>query len=261
MFDLPPPDDDGLLIPGVKPWSADKHYFLRRYVDAFTTAMKEHWAELHYVDLFAGAGIERVEGRGLDWGSPLIAAQAPKKFTRLHVGEYAKGKFDAMKTRLARFSQPQSPQVLRGDANRVVSDVVKTIPVRSLSLAFLDPYGLHLHYDTIRRLAERSVDLIIFFPDHIDAIRNWQAYYADNPESNLDRVLGTGEWRGRKASTPPDRWIDVLRELYQEQLGLLGYKWFQYERITRQDGRPLYRLIFCSRHPLGGQIWARTSSK
>ncbi|HEY7120544.1 MAG TPA: three-Cys-motif partner protein TcmP [Tepidisphaeraceae bacterium] len=260
MFDLQPPRDDGLLTPLVKPWSSDKHYFLRRYIDAFTTAMKRKW-ELHYVDLFAGAGIEDVKGRGLDWGSPLIAAQAPHQFSRLHVNEYAEDRFNALAARLARFQQPSRPQLLRGDANQIVGQIVKLIPAKSLSLAFLDPYGLHLHYSTVRQLADRAIDLIIFFPDHIDALRNWRAYYADNPESNLDLVLGTGEWRERKASTPRDRWVDVLRQLYEEQLRRLGYIEFHYERICRPDGRHLYRLIFCSRHPIGGQIWTGTSSK
>jgi three-Cys-motif partner protein len=261
MFQLQQPADDGLLIPKVKPWSLDKHYFLQRYIDAFTTAMRDKW-QLHYIDLFAGAGIELVEGEGLHWGSPLIAAQSPHRFAQLHVNELAASKLIALKQRLSRFPQPGEPQVLHGDANLVASQTIATIPRRNaLTLAFLDPYGLHLRYDTVRQLSEREVDLIIFFPDHIDALRNWQAYYANNPESNLDLVLGTGEWRERKVATPPDRWVDVLRGLYEEQLKKLGFCEFRYERIRRTDNRPLYRLIFCSRSPTGGKIWSGTASK
>jgi hypothetical protein len=46
----------------VGPWSAAKHHFLRRYIDAFTTAMRaKGWRGLNYIDLFASAGIERIE--------------------------------------------------------------------------------------------------------------------------------------------------------------------------------------------------------
>lgn len=63
MPELPPPDDDGLIIPEVGEWSRDKHHFLRRYIHAFTTAMKDKgWSGLHYIDLFAGAGMERIKG-------------------------------------------------------------------------------------------------------------------------------------------------------------------------------------------------------
>lgn len=74
MPDLKPPQDDGLYIPDVGQWSRDKHYFLMRYMDAFTNSMKnKKWDSLHYIDLFAGAGIERLEtSQELDWGSPLI---------------------------------------------------------------------------------------------------------------------------------------------------------------------------------------------
>jgi three-Cys-motif partner protein len=223
--------------------------------------MRNKWPELHYVDLFAGAGIERVEDLGLDWGSPLIGAQAPYRFTRLHLCEWDKEKFDALVIRIAAVSQPQPPQLIRGDANVSVTEIVATLPPRSLSLAFLDPYGLHLHYRTVQQLASRKADLIIFFPDHLDALRNWEAYYAGDPESNLDLFLGTGEWRARKAQTPPDRWIEILREIYEQQLRKLGYTEFEYERIRRSDGRPLYRLIFCSRDKMGGRIWRGISQK
>ena len=65
MFDMPTPKDDGLFIPEVGEWSKDKHYFLARYIDAFTTAMKnKKWSGLHYIDLFAGAGVERLKDSG-----------------------------------------------------------------------------------------------------------------------------------------------------------------------------------------------------
>jgi len=76
MLELPKPEDDGLVIPEVGEWSREKHHFLLRYIDAFTTAMRpKRWNGLYYIDLFAGAGIERLKRPArLDWGSPLIAA-------------------------------------------------------------------------------------------------------------------------------------------------------------------------------------------
>jgi three-Cys-motif partner protein len=106
MFDLPSPVDDGLYTPEVGPWSVHKHHFLRRYVDAFTTAMTpKRWTGLHYVDLFASAGVERIKGTGkLDWGSPLIAAQAPHRFSQLHLCDEKRRAVNALTTRLERFS-------------------------------------------------------------------------------------------------------------------------------------------------------------
>ena len=70
------PVDDGQYIPTVGQWSSDKHYYLSRYLDAFTTSMRKKWNSLHYIDLFAGAGIERLEeSKVLEWGSPILACE------------------------------------------------------------------------------------------------------------------------------------------------------------------------------------------
>ena len=99
----PEPVEDGLVTPEVGAWSKSKHHFLRRYIYAFTTAMKSHWSQLHYIDLFAGAGIERLRGGGLEWGSPLLAALTDNPFTRLHLCEIDEERVAALRQRLAAF--------------------------------------------------------------------------------------------------------------------------------------------------------------
>jgi three-Cys-motif partner protein len=198
---------------------------------------------------------------GLDWGSPLIAAQAPNRFSQLHCCELRRRAFDALSKRLARFEQPQTPQLLLGDANERVAEIVKTIPSRSLSLAFLDPYGLHLWFDTLKRLSERRTDLIIFFPDRLDALRNWENVYAGKPDSNLNKVLGVDSWHEALMANPRDKWAEVLRKIYEEQIRRLGYQHIDYERICFEGGKPLYLLIFCCEDKIGGDIWRRIAAK
>ena len=139
MLELPHPKDDGLFIPTVGEWSHDKHYFLMRYIDAFTTSMKnKNWAGLHYIDLFAGAGIEKLETSGkLEWGSAMIAAQAG--FTQLHLCEMDKRNHEALKSRVYKI-RPDA-QILIGDANEKITEIVEQIPSGTLSLAFLDEDG------------------------------------------------------------------------------------------------------------------------
>jgi three-Cys-motif partner protein len=264
-FELPPPADDGLFIPDVGIWSRDKHHFLRRYLHAFTEAMKrKRWDGLHYVDLFAGAGIERLididkKPAGLDWGSPLIAAQIPFSFHGLHIAEGDKDRYAALSARLARFQAHSWSNLTHGNANAVVKEIIAHIPPRALSVAFLDPYGFNLHFDTIRQLASRPMDLIIYFPDRVDALRNWGRYEAEE-SSLLDLALGGIDWRTAKKNAAPDRWVDVLTDLYLRQLRTLGYVEFEQERI-RAGSQPLYKLIFCSKHAAGGKIWRGVSKR
>jgi three-Cys-motif partner protein len=263
VFELAPPEPDGLYTPQVGSWSSHKHHFPQRYIDIFTTGMKHKpWGGgLHYVDLFAGAGVEDVEGIGLQWGSPLIAAQATNRFARLHLGDVSGRTFAALKARVERIPQPQSPQLLQGDVNALVGQVVAAIPPKgTLSLAFLDPYGLHLSFDTLRCLAQRRTDSIIFFPDSVDAIRNWKIYL-DKADSNLDRVIGNPTWREIHNVSSPHSWASKLREVYVEQIKTLGYGFFDFERIARPDGVFLYQLIFCTRHSRGAEFWRKIATK
>jgi three-Cys-motif partner protein len=103
------------------------------------------------------------------------------------------------------------------------------------------------------------MDLIIFFPDHSDDLRNWKALYEEDFDSNLDLVLGYAPWRQEKQRTPPDGWSDMLTRIYETQIRTLGYQHFDYNRICRTDGRRLYKLIFCSKDKAGGIIWNNTS--
>lgn len=260
MYQLDPPDDDGLYVPSVKEHSKDKHYFLSRYINAFTTSMKGKWSGLHYIDLFAGAGIERLNESGtLDWGSPLIAAQAPHPFTALHLCEKNKRKYEALVQRIHRLGLDS--QILRGDANEKIHEIMRTMPPKTLSLAFLDPYGLHLEFETIKRLSDIRADLIIFFPDRLDALRNWDRHYLNDPDSNLDRCLGGGaDWRSILDSAPQNHLAEALRELYVKQIGSLGYTEFRYQRIEAK-GHPLYVLILCSRSKIAAKLWSGISGK
>ena len=261
MFELPSPKDDGLYIPTVGEWSRDKHYFLMRYIDIFTTAMKGKWKGLHYIDLFAGAGIERIRGSNeLCWGSPMIAVYAPKPFDRLHLCELNPKKYHALEKRIT-IKRPDS-QILKGDANEKVHDIAKEIPRGTLSLAFLDPYSLRIDFETLKVLASKKADLIIFFPDRLDILRNWKHYYYSDQNSKLDRHLGMdSDWRSALDNAPPNNRVEVLRKFYVQRLKHnLGYPHIGHERIPSQ-GRPLYYLVFCTRSEVGAKFWREISRK
>jgi len=221
--------------------------------------MTGKWGSLHYIDLFASAGIEKLKESGeLNWGSPMIAAQARKPFDRLHLCELRRNRHKALMERVGRIRDDS--QILQGDANENVPAIANCIPKNSLSLAFLYPYGLHLDYTTLETLADIRADLIIFFPDRLDALRNWEHTYLDNPESNLDRCLGSGaDWRLLILESPAERRAETLRNLYVRQIReRLGYNYFEYQRISYRN-HPLYILIFCSRHERGAELWRNVS--
>lgn len=259
--------EDGLPVREVGPWSRDKHHYLRRYIFAFTTAMKgkPSWRGLGYIDLFCGPGLCRLRDSDEEIdGSPLIALASPKPFDVFVFVDKSRDAIEALEKRFADRCASVVPYTRVGDCNEEIEDIVRELPADFLYLAFIDPTGLHIHFDTIRALVQqRRVDLIISWMDHLDLLRNVDEYYYHDPDSNLDYALGKDlDWRreydallNRDAAHKSRFFLD----LYQRQLASLGYHFGVHHRISGVV--PFYLLLFASRHDLGVKLWNQTSKK
>jgi len=262
--------DDGLPTRMAGTWTEEKLWWWNRYIEITTTALvgRAEWPNtLVYVDLFAGPGILKRKGSGLRLpGSPVIAANAPKRFEVLLFCEKRKKLADACKARLASHGAMDRSVVFVGDCNVCVSELCQRIPRSSLTLAFIDPTGLHANFNTIDVLtSNQQVDLLILFADYMDIIRN-VAVYANQGHSNLDDVLGPGNnwrelWRNLTIQDPSNL-SKLFIEIYRDQLRKhMGYKVFADEPIGPPQGPPLYRLMFASRHKLGLKFWKISTAR
>jgi three-Cys-motif partner protein len=228
---------------------------------------KPAWSSgLVYVDLFCGPGICTIEGSGKRIpGSPLIAANAPKKFSRMLLCEMQPELAAACETRLKAFGGAPPFEVFCGDCNVEIHRVTSRIPHGALTLALLDPTGLHVHMETVRVLAAAgAVDLLVLFPDAVDVVRNVELYFKRN-DSNLDLALGAGsDWRNRflelgNADGPRIR--ELFERIYREQLeSVAGYAFFGNKRIAGGKG-PLYRLVYASKNERGLDFWEKSVAK
>jgi three-Cys-motif partner protein len=261
--------DDGLPTRESGHWTEQKLFLWNRYIDITTRAMvgNPHWpGGLVYVDLFAGPGVCQLkETERRIPGSPIIAASAPKSFSRILLCEKDPALVAACRNRLGRTVAAKRVQFFEGNCNERVVDVARQIPHRSLTLAFIDPTGLHADFTTIATLADVGrVDLLVLFADAYDANRNIMTYY-DKADSNLDRVLGPdSHWRDHWDSLQvrdSSSIRNLLSEIYQAQLKTnLGYKVFGEYRITCRRGA-LYRLIYASKHERGLEFWDKINRK
>lgn len=234
-------EDDRLPVREAGSWTLDKLYFWHRYIEITTQALGKHpsWPQgLIYVDLFGGPGICLEKTSHLRApGSALVASQAMKPFRRIIVCEQDAETADACRARLSRLSRATDFVVLQGDCNALVHDVVALIPTGALTLAFVDPTGLHTNFTTIHTLTGgRAVDLLILFPDSVDIVRNFEIYF-ETPDSNLDRVLGPAvNWR-RDYSQLPRHDSLALREYFAEV----------YKRQLRISGTSISAIAWCRR--------------
>jgi three-Cys-motif partner protein len=217
---------------------------------------------LVYVDLFGGAGVcaSKEAPTKRFPGSAIIAAHAAKPFRKIIVCEQNRRLAKACRTRLDATAVADRCEVLVGDCNALVHEVVQKIPQRALTLVFVDPTGLDAQFKTIQVLAKNSrADFVVLFADAVDISRNVEHVYRSNPNSNLDQFLGPGiDWReelgGLKHSNSVTR-RKLFADIYKRQLErLLGYKYFG-KKVMKRGGRPLYRLVYASNNKLGLKFW------
>jgi hypothetical protein len=139
-----------------------------------------------------------------------------------------------------------------------------------LSLAVIDPTGLHIKFETLQKMTEHlRIDLIITFPEGMDIKRNLSKYMKQS-HSILDDYIGDEDWRQLFPKDVKD--INQLTSshieenligYYRKNLGKLGYEEIRSgdEILIRssQKNLPLYYLLFASKHRLGHTFWNKIS--
>jgi len=264
-------EDDGLPTwKNAGKWTEDKLYFWYRYLDITTTAMGEKPAwpgGLAYVDLFAGTGVCTLKRSGNRIpGSVLIAANMGKPFSAIIACERNPAHADACRKRLERTRVAERCHVLLGDCNELVDRVVSMIPSNALTLAFVDPPGLDVHFSTVETLAMRArTDFVVLFADGMDISRNAEHVYRKDPNSELDRFLGPDSgWRETLDNLANPNGLTRRRcfaDIYTSQLRrLLGYDYCE-DNTIYDRAQPLYKLIYFSRHKRGLEFWRKAVKK
>ena len=271
------PQDDGLLMRETGAWAAEKLDYLARYIDVFETAMRRKWPVRNYVDLLAGPGKNIVRDSGtILLGSPLLALTATYPFTGYFFTDRLDENTKALQQRCTASPHSQRVDIRTGDCNDLVDDIVAHIRQddwRSLNLAFLDPEGMELRWETVTNLATvRRMDLIINYPEG-GLNRYMPKAFGKADQTKVDDFFGDRAWReiyhDWQNSGAPLGLHRRLMDFYKERLQELGYTEFRQvdqggdEPLIRNVRRraPLYRLLFASKHLLGHDFWHKVTRR
>lgn len=253
------PDDDGLPARCVNEWSDEKLFYLRNYAGIFSKGMSKKWANRVYLDLFAGAGRYRVKPAGrFESGSPLIALGLP--FTHYYFCDLSADVTATLDQRVKKvIHEDQYARVFTGDANVVVHELrrqVTNLGPKTLSLAFIDPPGTQIRFESIKTLSDKlPMDLLINFPLGMNINRqHWHRRAAGDDE--FDAYFGTSRWRDARDGRE-------LLALYKEQLQMLGYRCMDSDLTirNRRKNQRLYVLILASKHPRGDEFWKKATHR
>jgi three-Cys-motif partner protein len=248
---------DGLPVRVVQPWAKDKLDYLSKYIDIFTTSMKDKWTRRVYVDLFSGPGRSLVDGTDEEIdGSPLIAAAAKNPFTGLYFNDIDPQATDALTQRFG--LTPAAPTTIRTlDCNDAAADAASTLFAArgTLGLAFIDPTAFQVGFDAVRTLTTgRPIDVIV------TVMTSYMKRFLDHPSfSNpLDEYFGSSDWQSLIQAKNAGEQVTsrALLNHYEERLRTLGYRYFNDEaRIVNSKEATIYHLVFASKDPLAEKFF------
>jgi three-Cys-motif partner protein len=270
MVDVEAPDESERPHSFGNVHTARKLELLGAYLPAYTTAIGARF-NLHYVDAFAGTGacyIKTPSGRLLVPGSASLAIGCEPRFRRLVFIEMSPRKVRALQ-RLKERTPDRNIEIIRDDANVALPTLVEQLDRRNdRALAFLDPFGMHVAWETLQEIARSGiVDVWYLFPLfglYRQATRDAAATDADK-QASLTRILGTDEWRAAfYARTAPDLFGDTSEKRIVEVPEMLAWVRKRLELIfpavlepyvfrqtttSGKAGAPLFALFFLVSNP------------
>ena len=265
-------------------WSEIKLDIIKEYANAFTKIMKKQdWCDGYvYIDAFAGAGvhISRRTGEFIP-GSPLNALEIENPFTEYHFIDIDKIKAEALEN-LTR--ERPNISIYPEDCNEsLVRKIFPSLQYKSKkrALCILDPYGLHLYWETIMEAAKlRTTEIFLNFPI-MDMNRNvlHKDLLSADPEQiqRMNRFCGSEEWQ--KILYKEDMQMGLFGDTYRTKIVDSNTKlgdWFRVERLKKaagfkfvpepvlmrnSKGGPLFFLFFASHNETGKNIVSDIFSK
>ena len=256
-------------------WTQQKLEILRRYLDAYTTALKNQPFTLHYVDGFAGAGSynesanEYSEFYEFRDGSARFALGIDDKpFDKLLFIEKGVDSAEALLT-LANEFPGRRIEIIQGDANVEVPEFCRNMDDLDRAVVFLDPWATEASWTTVEAVANtKKIDCWILFPlsavtrmmpvdneppeawaNHLDRIfggrQYWQESYEDSPQMTL---FGGGPRRVRSWDSEQiaGRYKDRLRSVFHRVAD-------KSVTLRNSTNSPLFELFFAVGNPSGAR--------
>ena len=229
-----------------KSWAILKLAILAYYADIYTAIIKAHFDKAYYIDLFAGPGLDRISDLNnlIVFGSPLIADRVPrKKFDELILFEKKEKYAEALRRLLL------NATVKNKDVNSPEFKAMTKARLEAGSvhfLAFVDPEGLEIEWETLQHLFNLTGDLIINYQSTGVSRSALKENKTSAEIETLQRFFGTDEWKACENE-------DALFELYLEKIR-------EHREVTipikvKSPYRFYYYMIVAVRKTRGSQHW------
>jgi three-Cys-motif partner protein len=257
--------DDSLICPEVGSWAEEKYRIVSLYQELFATGMKDKWEKRVYLDLYSGAGCNRVRGTNrILHGAALAALLVKHPFDKYIFCEKDPERLSALRTRALRIASFLDIEYIPGDCDLNVHRICASIPPHSstqkvLSLCFVDPFDFGINFETIKKLSAYFMDFLVLLAVGMDANRNYD-HYVDGESTKIDVALGNTEWRERWQSyvhrSDFRTFLAAEFSRSMEKLDYLAQPIYQMKHVRSDDKNlPLYYVALFSRSKVAYDFW------
>jgi len=247
-----------------------KHSILEEYLKAWFPILTKWNDRIVYLDGFAGPGVYR----GGEEGSPLIAIRTAldanilnpnSKITFLFIDNDQARTTVLRQILTDRITLPNNMtyEVITAnfadELNQTLDGIEQDGHNLAPTFAFIDPFGYGgFPMELVTRLLNyRSCEVLITF---MDGFVN--RFLDPSHENTVNGLFGTDEWQQARQIPTTTRRIDFLLELYNNQLKTrVGTKFVRTFRMTDENERIIYDLIFATKHPKGMEVMKKAMEK
>lgn len=260
------------LLDRIGPWSEVKLDIIERYAKEYSKIINNNNLEYYYIDAFSGSGLHITkETEKIVLGSPLKALKIKPPFHHYYFIDLDSDKADNLNNTIG---NRQDVDVIKGDCNEILLDIFPKIKYKEYkrALCLLDPYGIHLNWDVVKKAGGmKTIEIFLNFsifdinlnlvkdnPDQIkkDQIVRMDKFWGDHSwydhlyqEISIDLFNGT---RGQKIAKANK----VLPKAYKKRLKeIAGFKHVPDPIPMRNNsGSELYYLFFATHNPVARRI-------
>jgi three-Cys-motif partner protein len=250
-------------------WSEVKLSILEKYAKPYNQILLSHKLHPIYVDGFAGAGRHKAKGsdRVIE-GSPTRALAVEPPFDSFHFVDID----GARVSELRKLSAGRSNvSVYEGDCNEILTrQIFPKISWASFqrALCILDPYGLHLNWETIRMAGESKViEIFLNFPVmdmNMNVLWHNSERVSEVQRERMTKFWGDGSWETAAYQTTPGLFEEMQMKASNEEVAeafrvrlekSAGFKYVPKPMPMRNTkGAVVYFLFFAAQEKTADKI-------
>jgi three-Cys-motif partner protein len=276
-------------------WTTRKLEVLAKYLQRYTTVLKNTPFHKLYIDAFAGTGyrdarrddeedspqntlfpdMAESEPQSFLDGSARLALQIEPQFDQYIFIERSPERCAHLESLKSEFPDlAKKVDIRQGDANDKIQDLCAKDWRSNRAVLFLDPYGMQVEWKTIEAIAQtKAIDLWLLFPLGI-GVNRLLTKSGDIPKSwrhRLNLLLGTEDWYDDfyKVETMPTLFGDDKERVVKATMETIG-RYFNnrlksiFAGVAEEPGvlrnsanNPLYLLCFAVGNERGKDIAVR----